>query len=267
MKRAVVLACLVGLTVAAAGSTAAASPAGTGPPQDSFAEAVVYSVLHPNAALPGVNDFACVPTAEHPEPVVLVHGFLENSYDNWASLGPRLAAEGYCTFAIDYGVINPIPFGALSSLPDSAAELATFVSKVEDATGSPTVSLVGHSKGGAVSRYYVRFLGGAESVSKVVGLAPANYPVPGPPADEALTRLNEGSDTVAGVEYTTIVTRYDQVVPYEASLLTGTGNTNVILQDLCPGNGVEHTGISYDPVAQQVVLNALDGSELTCVTC
>ncbi len=63
------------------------------------------------------------------------------------------------------------------------------------------------------------------------------------------------------------MTRYDQVVPYEASLLTGPENTNIILQDLCPGNVVEHTGISYDRVAQQVVRNALDASELSRVTC
>ncbi|MEO7078098.1 alpha/beta fold hydrolase [Rhodococcus sp. BP22] len=263
MKRTVVAAAVL----VAAGMLAAPGPAAASPVQNSFAEATLYSIAHPGASPSGANDYACVPSAEHPEPVVLVHGFLENAYGNWASMAPVLKAEGYCVFALDYGAPEGIPFGGLDSLADSAAELGRFVDTVKTATGAHKVSVVGHSKGGTVPRYYVRFLGGAESVSRIVALSPPNYPVPGPPPDEALQRLNEGSDTVQGVDYTTIVTRYDQVVPYEASLLTGEGNTNVVLQDLCPGNVTEHTGISYDPVAQQVVSNALRGSDPTEVRC
>ena len=40
-----------------------------------------------------------------------------------------------------------------------------------------------------------------------------------------------------------------------------------MLQDLCPADVVEHTGISYDPVAQQVVRNALAGVDPPAVTC
>ncbi|WP_245819510.1 esterase/lipase family protein [Rhodococcoides yunnanense] len=262
MNRSVGVAGLVAALFLGFGGTAAASPS-----QNSFVDAAVYSVLHPDAALPGVNDYSCTPSDEHPEPVVLVHGFLENSYDNWASLGPRLVAEGYCVFALDYGAPEGVPFGGLGSIADSAAELAGFVETVLQATGAQTVSIVGHSKGGTVPRYYVRFLGGAERVSKIVALSPPNYPTPGPPPDDALTRLNSPVDTVPGVEYTVVVTRYDQVVPFAASLLTGVGATNVILQDLCPGDRTEHTGISYDPVAQHVVLGALAGTGPVGVTC
>lgn len=259
MKRTGAVAALVAAGLMGAGAPAVASPA-----QGTFADAVVYSVGHPDASLPGVNDFSCVSASE---PVVLVHGFLENSYDNWASLAPKLIADGYCVYALDYGAPEGVPFKGLSSLADSAAELGTFVQAVREATGAEKVSIVGHSKGGTVPRYYVRFLGGAESVSKIVALSPPNYPTPGPPADESLTRLNEGSDTVVGVDYTTIVTRYDQVVPYEASLLSGAGSTNVVLQDLCPADTTEHTGISYDPGAQQVVTNVLSGVGPTAVVC
>lgn len=236
-------------------------------PPESFPEAVLYSVVHPGAELLGVNDFECRPSAERPEPVVLVHGFLENSYDNWASLAPKLVDEGYCVFALDYGAPEGIPFGGLGSIADSAAELSTFVDAVSAATGASTVSIVGHSKGGTVPRYYVEYLGGADRVSKIVALSPPNYPTPGPPVDDALAGLNSPVDTVPGVQYTVIVTRYDQVVPYQASLLTGPGARNVVIQDLCPANTVEHTGISYDPVAQQLVFDALAGGDLDAVTC
>ena len=134
------------------------TPAAAAPAAGSFAEALAYSIAHPGVTPPGSNDFSCVPSAQHPEPVVLVHGFLENSYANWASLSPKLADAGYCVFAIDYGNTGPVQaFGALEPIPESAAELSTFVDSVLEATGAQKVSIVGHSKGGTVPRYYVRF--------------------------------------------------------------------------------------------------------------
>ncbi|MFI8565379.1 esterase/lipase family protein [Rhodococcus sp. NPDC078407] len=256
--------------VAAAAVCLTGTPASAAPTAGSFPEAFAYSIAHPGVTPPGSNDFSCVPSAQHPEPVVLVHGFLENSYDNWASLSPKLAGAGYCVFAIDYGNTGPVrAFGALEPIPESAAELSTFIDSVLAATGAEKVSIVGHSKGGTVPRYYARFLGGDRTVARIVALSPPNYPTAGPPVqDDVLERLNEGSDTVSGIEYTTIVTRYDQiVVPYTASLLTGAGNTNVVLQDVCPGNVVEHTGISYDPAAQRLVENALDSANTQPVSC
>ncbi|WP_230594398.1 esterase/lipase family protein [Rhodococcoides fascians] len=256
---------LGGVAVVLTGIPASATPAA-----GSFAEAFAYSIAHPGVTPAGSNDYSCVPSAQHPEPVVLVHGFLENSYDNWASLSPKLADAGYCVFAIDYGNTGPVPaLGALESIPESAAELSTFVDSVLAATGAEKVSIVGHSKGGTVPRYYARFLGGDRTMARIVALSPPNYPTAGPPVqDYVLERLNEGSDTVTGIEYTTIVTRYDQiVVPYTASLLTGAGNTNVVLQDVCPADVVEHTGISYDSLAQRLVQNALDPENAQPISC
>lgn len=263
VKRTVVtlLTLVAALWAASSGGAASASPSG------SFSEALLFSAIHPEASLPEVNDSSCVPSSSHPEPVVLVHGFLENSFANWASLAPRLVADGYCVFALNYGAREGIPVGGFDSIEDSAVELSAFVDEVLAATGAQKVAIVGHSKGGTVPRYYVRFLGGADRTSKIVALSPPNRPTPGPPVDDALARINAPSDTVPGVEYTVVVTRFDQIVPYTASLLHGEGARNVILQDLCPADTVDHTGISYDPVAQQVVLDALAGVDPRSVTC
>jgi triacylglycerol esterase/lipase EstA (alpha/beta hydrolase family) len=104
------------------------------------------------------------------------------------------------------------------------------------------VDLVGHSQGGMMPRYYLKFLGGASKVNALVGLAPSNHGttldglnalttlVPGasnqpcPACSEQmtgsafLTKLNAGGDTVPGVRYTVIESGNDEVVtPYTSA--------------------------------------------------
>ncbi|HEX5566016.1 MAG TPA: lipase, partial [Streptomyces sp.] len=42
----------------------------------------------------GWNDYSCKPSTAHPRPVVLVHGTLGNSVDNWLGLAPYLKHRG-----------------------------------------------------------------------------------------------------------------------------------------------------------------------------
>jgi triacylglycerol lipase len=229
--------------------------------------------LGPAAAPTGaaVNDSACKPSAEHPYPVVLVHGtFLDRT--EWDSaVAPALSGEGYCVFSLDYGN------RATGDIVKSAAELREFVNGTLASTGARKVSIVGHSQGGMLPRQYIRFLGGAKRVDEVIGLSSSNHgttqPLAGPLGDAGvclacrqqvagsafITRLNEGDETPGKVRYTQIQTSYDEVVtPYQSAFLApGKRVTNVLLQDRCPGHVVEHVGIAGDPVALQWVENAL----------
>ncbi|MEU1010578.1 MULTISPECIES: alpha/beta fold hydrolase [unclassified Streptomyces] len=245
----------------------------------------------------GWNDYSCKPSAAHPRPVVLVHGTLGNSVDNWLGLAPYLTSRGYCVYSLDYGQLPGVPlFHGLGPIDKSAEQLSVFVDKVLAATGAAKADLVGHSQGGMMPRYYLKFLGGAAKVGALVGLAPDNHGTdldgltnllpyfPGAEdllkaatpglADQItgsafLTKLNAGGDTVPGVRYTVIATRHDEVVtPWRTQYLSGSDVRNVLLQDLCPLDLSEHLAIGlFDRIAFHEVANALDPARATATTC
>ncbi|MFC7261920.1 esterase/lipase family protein [Streptomyces lutosisoli] len=245
----------------------------------------------------GWNNYSCKPSATHPRPVVLVHGTFGNSVDNWLALAPYLVDRGYCVYSLDYGQLPGVPlFNGLGPIDKSAEQLQVFVDKVLATTGAAKADLVGHSQGGMMPRYYLKFLGGAAKVNALVGIAPDNHGttlsgltnlLPYFPGAEDLlkastpgladqmagsafmTKLNAGGDTVAGVHYTVIATEHDEVVtPYTSGFLTGSDVHNVLLQDLCPVDLSEHVAIGLlDRIAYHEVANALDPAHATATTC
>lgn len=83
-----------------------------------------------------------------------------------------------------------------------------------------------------------------------------------------LTALNAGGDTVPGVKYTVIATKYDEIItPYTSAFLTGSNVTNITVQNGCFLDLGEHLAISYDQRALTYVLNALDPSHPRTVPC
>jgi triacylglycerol esterase/lipase EstA (alpha/beta hydrolase family) len=264
----------------------------------SSAAADAYGATHVNGAPPGANDWSCRPSAAHPRPVVLVHGTIENMAYNWYTLSPLLRNAGYCVFALNYGqtaghlvgLPGALPAGGTGDIPTSASELAAFVDRVLAATGVAQVDIVGHSQGGMMPRYYLRFLGGGAKVHALVALSPSNHGttvdglvsllelagdgevgagalgvVCGVACEEQLVgspfieTLNAGGDTVPGVAYTVIETRNDEVVtPYTSAFLSGPDVTDIGLQRQCPLDQSEHLATPFDHVALRDVLNALD---------
>lgn len=205
--------------------------------------------------------------------------------------------RGYCVYSLDYGQLPGVPlFNGLGPIDKSAGQLATFVDKVLASTGAPKADIVGHSQGGMMPNYYLKFLGGAVKVNAMIGLAPDNHGttllgltklLPYFPGAEYLlnagtpgladqvagspfvTKLNSLPDTVPGVHYTVIATQYDEVVtPYRTQFLDGPDVHNVLLQDLCPVDLSEHVAIgTIDRVAYHEVANALDPAHATPTTC
>jgi triacylglycerol esterase/lipase EstA (alpha/beta hydrolase family) len=288
---------LVVLATAVVGSAVAAASASAQLPVV-YNGALGYSHLSPTAAPPGANNFSCQPSAAHPRPVILVHGTFADMSDSWQALSPLLVNNGYCVFALNYGSYDGsggIGVYATGDIAQSAAELSTFVNRVLSATGANKVDLVGHSQGGMMPRYYLKFLGGAAKVNTLVGLAPSNHGTtleglftlanyfPGAsafvgtlcPACEQqdagsafLTNLNAGGDTVPGVNYTVVESTNDEVVtPYTSAFLTGPNVTNILLQNQCVLDQGEHLSMPYDHIADADVLNALDPAHRVTPAC
>jgi triacylglycerol esterase/lipase EstA (alpha/beta hydrolase family) len=226
--------------------------------------------ISPGISPPGANDWTCKPSSAHPYPVVLVHGTFGDMTVSWNLISPRLKQDGYCVFALDYGHRGTDP------IEGSAAQLRDFVDRVLAATGARKVSMVGHSQGGMMPRYYLKFLGGAGKVDELIGLSPSNHGTSNPGAlllDGAnlcdacgqqatgsafITNLNAGDETPGNVSYTVVQTRYDEVViPYTSAFLSGANTTNVLLQTRCPLDVSEHLTIIYDAIALRWVRNAL----------
>ncbi len=266
------------------------APAATASAADAPAADNIAGII-PEPALPGANDFACKPTKAAPRPVVLVHGLGATATENWHFFAPYLKSQGFCVFALTYGQTAHFPGrGGVAPMQSSAAELATFVTKVQDATGAEKVDIVGHSEGGIMPRYYLKFLGGHKHVANFVGWAAPNHgtdisgltklrtAIPGFDASlgehcgscpqfmvgsDFLQKLNAGADeTVGQVLYTVLVTRYDGIVtPLQTSFLTGDHVQNIVIQDVNPAAFPEHAAMAGDPTTFALTLSALGHTE------
>ncbi|HWE54573.1 MAG TPA: hypothetical protein VG435_03630 [Acidimicrobiales bacterium] len=266
---------------------------------DFLANAVRYGDAQ-NA--PGENNWACRPSAAHPEPVVLVPGTAGDDADNWGTYAALLYDNGYCVYALTYGVppalaSTPLQFGGLNTIESSAGQLSTFVARVIRASGAHKVDLVGHSQGTLMPDYYVKFLGGSRYVDKYISLAPLWHGEGQAQSDAEmwqfasllgvgnsselpicqactemvggsafLDKLTAGGLAVAGVHYTNIVTEHDELVmPYTSGIESGM--TNIVLQDGCPTDLSDHLEIASDQRASVLVLDALDPTHPFVVPC
>lgn len=254
---------------------------------------------------PGANDFGCKPTAAHPNPVVLVHGLGATMGLNFGSFSPKLKAQGYCVFALTYG-IDPraAAFGGPGGtipIERSAPELDAFVDRVLTATGAAKVDLVGHSEGTFMPQFWLKFLGGAARTDRYVAWTPlydgttlhgvstlrdlaAQVGLDRPVLDlvgglcgscsqflagsPMQRKLSEGGAGAPGVTYTTVMTRLDElVIPSSSGVMEAPGATNHVLQEVCPGNLAEHAAVAVDPVTAQLTLNALDPANAKPIQC
>ncbi|MBU3067523.1 lipase [Nocardia sp. NEAU-G5] len=193
------------------------------------------------------------------------------------------------------GVASVLPgrYG-VGPIENSARQLGDFVDRVRAATHADRVDIVAHSQGAPVTDQYLKFDGGTGRVARVISLGGTHHgttllgmatlgrlldrlgvpifgfyrPIIGPAnveqavGSDFLTRLGAGGDTVAGVAYTVVESRYDEVMNPVALgyLRAGPGATvdDITLQDGCGQDLSDHLTMMYSPRALSIVLHALD---------
>ena len=193
---------------------------------------------------------------------------------------------------------------ATAGMMESQQEVKAFIDEVLERTGASQVDIVGHSQGVAQARLYLSDSGGSDpqdpsknKVRRLIGIGGSNHGTTlsgvssiaakldkagksdnltlkllGQAAldqrigSEAVQHLNREGDTVPGVEYTMICSRFDQIVtPWRTQeLQAGPGATvnNVLVQTGNIKDFSDHLAILYSPRVVDLVLEALhDGDE------
>lgn len=237
-------------------------------------------------------DVPCTPGADHPVPVILIHGTRADRTINWQYLGPELAALGYCVYSLD------LPDRGQAPIAHSVKALASRVAEVRSATGAHKVSLVGHSLGGLVARDYVLSVtpdrgaspnehghrsGRVGFVDDIIAMGtPHTGYYTEPPGDQVdaafntscpacwemargssyMQRLNAGDMTPGSASYTSIITDYDGVaLPLDSQYLPeGPQVANVRLQAECELHVVDHLTLALDPLVRDWIVSALSRS-------
>ncbi|WP_460700862.1 esterase/lipase family protein [Nocardia thraciensis] len=192
---------------------------------------------------------------------------------------------------------------ATGYIQESAKQLSAFVDRVLAATGSQEVDLIGYSLGGAMSNWYTKKEGGAEKVDKLItfgathhgtgldgigalGRAINNFGIDilglieifvghagiqQTIGSDFVNELNANGDTVPGVNYTVVGSRYDEVTnPYDLTFLhagPGAQVRNITLQDGCEQDLSDHLTMMYSPRALSIALNALDPAQTPALQC
>ncbi|WP_433634088.1 esterase/lipase family protein [Nocardia sp. CA-120079] len=291
----------------------ASNTVGEGPETTTALAAFAYGLAHPDVAPAGANRWDCTPSAEHPNPVVLLHGTWLNAFDTFAYLSPQLARAGFCVFAFNFGRSGLMEGGGIGAvlpgrygvgpMAESSRQLADFVDRVRAATGAEKVDIVGHSQGGTVANQYLKFDGGADKVGKLVTFGATHHgtslmgiallgrainnlgvnilgfyePIVGLSNIEQAVgssfyaRLNANGDTVPGVDYTVVGSRYDEVTnPYNWTFLQAGPDAavdNITLQDGCEQDLSDHLTMMYSPRSASIALEALDPAHHSNLDC
>ena len=235
-------------------------------PDLSIPDDVLAASLHCSVPLDDLGDAEA-------DPVLLLSGTTLDPPENFGwNYEPALTAAGipWCT--------STSPGRNMADV-QVRGEYVVYAIRTMAGHADRDVALLGHSQGGMVGRWALRFWPDTRDlVSDVVGLAPSNdgtlaavgvcAPTCAPSfwqqrtGSAFLAALNSGRQTFPGVDYTAVYTLTDEVVtpqPAGSDLADDGGDvTNVALQDVCPAHPADHlsTGTS-DAVAWALTLDAL----------
>jgi hypothetical protein len=250
-------------------------------PASASAEFAPLDQQGPALAVPEAQlaaSLVCTPDVQKAtkEPVLLLPATGVNSQDNFAwNYEKALAMQNipYCT-SDQQGEAN----SNLGDIQVRGDYVTYAIRRVAAMAGRP-IAVAGHSQGGMVMRWSLRFWPDTRPlVADVIGFAGSNHgttlagctggcaPANWQQGANAnfIKALNSRQETFAGISYTEVYTHNDQVVTPNmdsngSSSVHGPGQiTNVAVQDVCPADPSEHLAVgTTDPVAWAIFLDAI----------
>ena len=210
-------------------------------------------------------------------PVLLVPGTGATADDNYAwNYEPQFDKLGipWCAVTFPSAGNNDVQING---------EYVVYAIRTMFARAGRRIAIVGHSQGGMVPRWALRWWPDTRPmVDDVIGFAGTNHgttmahadcPRGCIPADtqqasdsKFIAALNSGQETFPGISYTEVYSHFDEEVqPNQdsngtSSLHGGGGRiTNVAVQDICPNDTSEHLGLgTVDTVAYSLAIDALE---------
>lgn len=103
--------------------------------------------------------------AAQSEPIIFVHGY-SGSTSNWNTMVSRFTGSGYPSSKLYRFGYNSLVY----SNKTSASQLSTYVNSVRANNGNAAVSIIAHSNGGLVSRWFRAKLGGTAKMRRFITL-------------------------------------------------------------------------------------------------
>jgi hypothetical protein len=210
------------------------------------------------------------------EPVLLLSGTTVDPWENFSwNWMPALSAEHipWCASTAP-DLVN------MEDIQDRGEYVVYAIRRMYRRAGR-RIAVYGHSQGGMVGRWALRFWPGTRhKVADLVGAAPSNHgtdlaigactPNCAPAVfqqasgSDFILALNSRRQTFRKVSYTSVYSHYDEIVfpnldETGRSSLHGPGRiTNVALQDICPASVSEHLAIgTFDPITWALFIDAL----------
>ncbi len=176
-----------------------------------------------------------------PRPVLLIYGFL-GTRRSFEVIERRLRRDGYCVFSINLGGM----FDAFNTrgIDESAERVRDKIERLYSRYALGPLSIIGHSKGGLIGRYYVKRLGGDRRVQTLVTLgtphngsptaylgvalmgavAPSLWQMT--PMSPFIRRLKMGSFPET-VRFVSVYSKQDRFCPFPSGILETEGRENL----------------------------------------
>ncbi|HEU5061839.1 MAG TPA: alpha/beta fold hydrolase [Solirubrobacterales bacterium] len=170
------------------------------------------------------------------DPILFVHGW-NGSASNWNTMKARFEKDGYpASHLLAYSYNT-----STSNKTTGEVEVKARVEQLLASTGATKVDILAHSMGSLNSRWYLKFVPGAqEKVDDWVSFGGPNHGTSAANicfsttcvemriGSKFLTELNAGDETPGAVNYGTWWSTCDEFInPDESVILSGATNTNV----------------------------------------